>query len=186
MSQFAQGSWNESICWWFAIYTTVMVLKGVNFCSNFQFSFSSVGSWKDSTFAIWAMVLKWVNTTFQNSSKWSWSESNFAVYEGSWKESMCLNSLISPKWSWKESVCVATLLVALILAVLSFLYSDVVLLYLGLFCLCLGCMGTFSWAPSWTLFFCARWWSVLCPWGSPWAAWGHWGCLSADCLALYC
>ena len=55
-------------------------------------------------------------------------------------------------------------------------------------CLCLGCMGgaMFSWAPWWTLFFCAPWGSLLCPWGSPWAAGGHWGCLSAGCLALYC
>ena len=44
------------------------------------------------------------------------------------------------KWSWKESVCVATLLVALIPAVLSVLYGDL-LLYLWLLWLCLGCMG---------------------------------------------
>ena len=40
----------------------------------------------------------------------------------------------------KESVCVATLLVALIPAVISILYGDV-LLYLWLLSLCLGCMG---------------------------------------------
>ena len=35
-------------------------------------------------------------------------------------------------------------------------------------------------APSWTLFFCILWWiSPLSMWGSPWAAEGHWGCLSA-------
>ena len=79
-------------------------------------------------------------TNFLNSSEWSWKESAPAIYEGSWNESMCTNSVASPKWSWKESVCVATLLVALILAVLSVLYGDVVLLYLQLFCLCLGCI----------------------------------------------
>ena len=36
-----------------------MVLKGVKFCTNFQFP--SEWSWKKSTFAVWAMVLKWVN-----------------------------------------------------------------------------------------------------------------------------
>ena len=119
--------------------------------------------------------------------------------------------LILPTWSWKESVCVATLLVALILAVLSILYGDV-LLYLWLFCLCLGCTGDvllgsmvnssssalhgnlssvhqglwaarFSWAPWWTLLFCAPWRSLLCPWGSPWAAEGCLGCLSTGSLA---
>ena len=45
------------------------------------------------------------------------------------------------RWSWKESVCAAKLLVALILAVLSMLYGDIVLLYSRVFCLCLGCMG---------------------------------------------
>ena len=98
---------------------------------------------------------------------------------------MCTNSLTSPKWSSKESVCVATLLVALILVVLSFLYGDVVLLYLQLFASALAAWGAFSWAPWWTLLFSAPWGSPLCPWGSPWAAGGYWGCLSASCLALY-
>ena len=159
---------------------------------------------------IWR-VLKWVMcTNFLNSSE----SAAVAIYEGSWNESMCTISLSSPKWSWKESVCVAILLVALISAVISMLYSDVVLLYLWLFCLCLGCMGDillgsiwtlffctswwalfcpwgspwaaqFSWAPWWTLLFCALWGSLLCPSGSPWAAGDHRGCLSTGCLALY-
>ena len=127
---------------------------------------------------------------------------------------MCTNSLISPKWSGKESVCVAKLFVALTLAVLSVLYGHVVLLYLQLFCLCLGCMGdilmgsmmnssllcSMGISPlsvgvslgcmvfmgSMVDSLCASWGSLLCPWGSPWAAGSHWGCLSAGCLALYC
>ena len=123
------------------------------------------------------IILKWVKcchmrrswhesmcTNFLNSPK----SSAAAIYEGSWKESMCTNSLIPPKWSWKESVCVATLLVALIPAVLSLLYSDVVLLYLWLFASTLAAWRTFSWAPWWTLLFCTPWGSLLCPWGSPW------------------
>ena len=38
----------------------------------------------------------------------------------------------------------------------------------------------FSWAPWWTLLFCAPWGSLLSPWESPWAAG------SASCLALCC
>ena len=50
----------------------------------------------------------------------------------------------------------------------------------------LAAWGTFSWAPWWTLLSCAPWGSLLCAWGSPWAAGGHWGCLSAGCLVLCC
>ena len=53
---------------------------------------------------------------------------------------------------------------------------DVLLLYLQLFPSALAAWGTLSWASWWTLLFCAPWWSLLCPWGSPWAAEGHWGC----------
>ena len=64
-----------------------------------------------------------------------------ARYERSWNESMCTLLLGSAsEGSWKESVCVATLLIALIPAVLSVLYGDV-LLYLWLLSLCLGCIG---------------------------------------------
>ena len=165
MSQFDwnwQGSWKESIC------------------TNFQFS--SKWSWKKSTVAIcegsWNESMC---TNFLNPSELSAA----AVYEGSWKESICTISLISPKWSWKESVCVATLLVALIPAVLSILYGDV-LLYLWLLCLCLGCTGDIllgSMANS--LLLCSMGISPLSM-GSTWAAGGHWGCLSTSCLALYC
>ena len=108
-----------------------------------QFDDDSQGSWKESTFPYgqWSWNELLCTNFLNSSSKWSWKKSNVAIYEGSWNESMCTKSLIAPKWSWKESVCVATLLVALTLAVLSMLYGDVVLLYLWLFCPCLCCIG---------------------------------------------
>ena len=194
----SQGSWKESISddlpyslhWW---------------------------SWKESTFApisnfLFWMVLKEVNLCHLNNGP---ERSQFAPISKIPPNCLERSQLISPKRSWKESVCVPTLFVTLILAVLSVLYGDVVLLYSWLLCLYFGCTGDvlmgsimnslllhsmvisplsmgvslaagFSWALWWTLLFCIPWGSLLYPWGSPWAAGSHWGCLSASCLALYC
>ena len=115
--------------------------------------------------------------------------------------------------SWKESVCVATQLIALIPAVLSILYGDV-LLYLWLSCLCLGCMGDILLGSMVNSLLCSMGISplsmgvslgcwvlmgsmadspLLCSMGiSPLSmgvslgCWDHLGCLSTGCLAQYC
>ena len=86
--------------------------------------------------------------------------------------------------SWKESVCIVTLLVALVLAVLSVLYGDVVLLYLWPFCIdCLCCWEHLKPAVVFSpCRFCVYWvflqwsWKNCTP--SSWSASGSWPGLS--------
>ena len=142
-----------------------MVLKGVSLvlhmnrwswkestCTNFHNS--SEWSWKKSTFAIWAMVLKWVTLhQFLKFLPNSLERSQFlmmspcspvmvlkeANFVGMYNGLEMSQLLLYGWWSWNESVCIATLLVALVLAVLSMLCGDVVLLSLQPFWIdCLG------------------------------------------------
>ena len=137
-------------------------------------------------------------TNFLNSSEWSW-DYICLIGEGLERSQFAPISLISPKWSWKESVCVATLLVALVLAVLSMLYGDV-LLYL--WPLCIDCLGGWEhlkplqWCPPPVdlslLGFPPMVLKEFTP--GPWSASGSWSGLSAlfdglersCCLCLGC
>ena len=138
-----------------------------------QFDCNSQGSWKESISDDLPYRPLW----------WSWKESNVAIYEGSWNECAHQFPKFFPnglertqllpygQWSWNESICT------------NFQNSSQMVLK-GVFISALAVWGILSWAPWLTLLFYTPWGSLLCPWGSPWAAGGHWACLSADCLAL--
>ena len=157
-----QGSWNESIWWWitgvlkevkfwwFAVQPAVMVLKWVT-CTNFWFSWMSLSvkglemiSWVSMTPLNCQLLPGMKGLERSHCAHFYW----VLLLKGLERSQFVLLHCLLP-WFWHCCTC-------------GFSASALAVWWCSL------------WAPWWPLFCWTPWVSLLCPWGSPWAAWFSW------------